>query len=294
MPLKIDLDEPLMKELYLSGLTIYEIGDLLECNRETVRSRLIKIGVKMRPRRQYQYKYDINVESFKEITDEDSAYWLGFMFADGYVLSNRRTFGVNLSTRDRNHLELFKDWLRYQGPIHDYINDGHPQSILSITRPCVAESLISHGCIPRKTGRTERPKGLSESMIRHFVRGLFDGDGSVTIGSRNGHPRLTASLVGDYDILEWVAEKSPVDFAPPRKNSKANVFSISADGSNKPREFLEWIYDDCSTKLHRKSDKLQIWNDRRSNESQSQRVGQVDLSAGIDDDESVSVIHSAR
>lgn len=258
--IKFEMDEALLVELYQQGLNSREIAKKFGCSRETVRRRLNSLGVKMRPSRQYQFKYDIRTEAFSSINDEESAYWLGFMFADGYVTKDRRTFGMNLAMVDQGHLNAFRSWLGYSGPLLR-ANKKFPQSVLKITRPVIAESLIAHGCVPQKTGITQPPIGVPADLNRHFIRGLFDGDGSLSIGFRRGGPRLSISILGDIEILNWIVEMYPGNFAKPRKTS-ANIYLISMDGACKPEGFLDWIYRDSHVRLDRKYRKYLSWKGR--------------------------------
>ena len=45
-------------------------------------------------------KYQVNEFFFDEIDSEEKAYWLGFIYADGYVNTNGNKFGINLSLKD--------------------------------------------------------------------------------------------------------------------------------------------------------------------------------------------------
>ena len=47
---------------------------------------------------------------FSEIDIEEKAYWLGFIYADGYVTGSK--LGIAIANLDRMHLEKFKKWLR--------------------------------------------------------------------------------------------------------------------------------------------------------------------------------------
>ena len=48
--------------------------------------------------------WDLNEHFFDVIDTEEKAYWLGFIFADGYVAKDRPTFAMNLQYSDINHM----------------------------------------------------------------------------------------------------------------------------------------------------------------------------------------------
>ena len=59
------------------------------------------------PLKQVQCFLDENF--FEEINTEEKAYWLGFFYADGYLVYNKQYgihgIGIELSSKDKNHLE---------------------------------------------------------------------------------------------------------------------------------------------------------------------------------------------
>ena len=55
-----------------------------------------------------------------------------------------------------------------------------------LNSPHLVETLISYGCTPRKSLTLKFPDFnifKSQSLINHFIRGYFDGDGSVFISN---------------------------------------------------------------------------------------------------------------
>ena len=63
-------------------------------------------------------KFTVNHDSFNSIKTEEQAYWLGFMYADGYVSSGY--VGLSLAVRDSFHLEKFKSFLNSNHNINIY------------------------------------------------------------------------------------------------------------------------------------------------------------------------------
>lgn len=72
-------------ELYNSGLSTVKIGKMFGKHYSTVRNILINNGVKLRSNKINSRKYTINENYFKNIDTEEKAYWLGFIYADGYI-----------------------------------------------------------------------------------------------------------------------------------------------------------------------------------------------------------------
>ena len=51
-------------------------------------------------------KYSLKESFFSKINSESKAYWLGFLYADGYV-SQGKNIGITIANSDRKHLEKF-------------------------------------------------------------------------------------------------------------------------------------------------------------------------------------------
>jgi hypothetical protein len=142
----------------------------------------------------------INHKAFDEITN-DSAYWIGFLFADGSVIRQQKGAPVvqlRLSEVDRGQLEKFRNFL---GSTHAISisppgNFGGYQS-----RASVRFAANSRGLATRllELGRYEGPIAAELTESRHFWRGVVDGDGSIWI-SKRGY--VGFSVVGSQRLLE--------------------------------------------------------------------------------------------
>jgi hypothetical protein len=53
-------------------------------------------------------------------------------------------------------------------------------STFSIYNTKIVSDLYKHGCVNNKTFKIKLPK-LREDLIRHFIRGYFDGDGCISL-----------------------------------------------------------------------------------------------------------------
>lgn len=154
--------------------------------------------------------YIVNEKYFDKIDDEHKAYWLGFLYADGSIVEQRNnsnnikslTLSLELKTGDKLHIEKFNKDLQSDYLITDRLtNDNHLSSKVSISNTKLCRSLINKGCVPRKSLILTFPNEdiLPKNLINHFIRGYFDGDGSIAIGKTRR--RYTVSFVGTWDFF---------------------------------------------------------------------------------------------
>ncbi len=136
--------------------------------------------------------YSLDESVFNNISEE-SAYWIGFLMADGCIMSSGNSYIVELSLniKDKKHLEKFQKFLKTNRPMTYHKNNIARISINSLK---IGNKLISHGIVPRKS-KTEEVIGLQNN--KHFWRGMIDGDGSIIINRT--YPRI--DLVGSHKIL---------------------------------------------------------------------------------------------
>ena len=73
-----------------------------------------------------KYSYDRNY--FEKIDTEDKAYFLGFLYADGF--NTKQGFRLQISQKDEDVLLKLKENIKYTGKL--YINSGIFQDIASL------------------------------------------------------------------------------------------------------------------------------------------------------------------
>jgi len=123
-------------------------------------------------------KYFFDQRFFNVIDSEFKAYWLGFIIADGSVrLSNLRgDVRITVHNKDADHLIGFSNLIKYTGKLYK-----HPTELsttISLYSRLMANDLIRLGVIPNKTGKECFPE-IDVDLLRHLVRGIFDGDGTI-------------------------------------------------------------------------------------------------------------------
>lgn len=195
---------------------------------------------------------------FDVIDTEEKAYWLGFIFADGTIAEHtegkkpRYQFELCTAEKDIEHLQKFNSFMKYEGnniKIGQVKLNGniYTRARWIINNRHLWETLYSKGCIPNKSLVLKFPD-IPQELKRHFIRGYFDGDGSV--GIYNG--KLSMSCLGTLDMLDNILK----DFNwtlkyhhDKRHTDKTYSFQLVSD---KTLEFLDYIYKDSSIYLERK------------------------------------------
>jgi hypothetical protein len=142
-------------------------------------------------------KYSYNDNAFNK-PDEQCCYFLGFLFADGCLSDNGR-ITINLSNKDVEILENFKKYLETEKPIFFYKKTNSCE--LSFSNKNILIKLIEYGLTPRKSLTLIFPKNIPNNMMRHFIRGYFDGDGCISKLTGVNTLRLRINFVGTYEFL---------------------------------------------------------------------------------------------
>lgn len=127
-----------------------------------------------------------NENYFEKIDTQDKAYWLGFLYADGSIDKKGYSVTLGLQTRDKYIIEQFVGSLEHKNPkYHERKGNINSFSICLCSKK-LANDLMKLGCVNNKSLILNSLPILPDSMDRHFIRGYFDGDGSVS--ERNGLP----------------------------------------------------------------------------------------------------------
>lgn len=213
-------------------------------------------------------KYQVNERFFEIIDTEDKAYFLGFMYADGCVCQRKDKswcISLTLHKKDKKIIERFRLALNSDHPIHYY--KKRRQNSLLIGSKVIAQDLIKHGCIPRKSLILEFPTSVPEHLIKHFIRGYSDGDGCIYWGYRK--ERQTSiicrwEMAGTKNLLMGISDVLKKEVGIKGHIYKmGNIYRLSIFRNADFRKCLEWLYTDATIFLSRKHNKFEEWEKNR-------------------------------
>ena len=128
--------------------------------------------------------HQFNHNYFKTIDTEEKAYILGFLYADGYN-SDKQVVIAQLE-QDVDILEKINKALDADNQIKRKLQSTNNKTVCQLYYSSIdmCADLTNLGCFRNKSLACTFPTFLDKSLIRHFIRGYFDGDGCVWIGKR--------------------------------------------------------------------------------------------------------------
>lgn len=206
--------------------------------------------------------YYVNNDFFNVINNGKNAYWLGFLMADGCILEykNNKTgklkamaLQLSLSNSDNDHVEKFKLDIESEAPIKinkiKLNNNMYYNSKIVICNTKMCRDLINLNCVPRKSLILEYPKDkIPEQFERDFIRGYFDGDGSISISvskDKRGYKvvSLCANILSTYDMLDniqYILSKNGIHGYIHQYNE--NVPELRLHGRENILKFFNYMY----------------------------------------------------
>ena len=135
------------------------------------------------------YTFDKNY--FDVINSKDKAYWMGFIWCDGYVSYRNRKgaesydFKLSLSSKDVEHWDNFKSWLNSNHIIREYeikkgFNTKNKESRFLICNKYFGKTLYEkYGIVPNRQIADNVINNIPYELRYHFIRGILDADGCI-------------------------------------------------------------------------------------------------------------------
>jgi len=252
---------------YISGESTITLGNKYGCSSFTISNLLNKFDIPRKTVSECHRKYDINENYFDNIDTPEKAYWLGLLYADGNNFVKTNTIGIGLIAEDKYILEklaacIYKEYrplyFRKVGELKDknynktYICKD--QYILKINNEHMSKVLSDHGMVNNKSLILTFPNWLNKQLYPHFIRGYFDGDGTLYF-AKNRKNACKAAIVGTKSFctsIQTILNELDISSGVycTIKKSDLHMCQISSDFSC--RKFLDWIYKDTDLFLDRK------------------------------------------
>lgn len=181
----------------------------------------------------------------------DSAYILGFWWADGCIGQNKRggDYLIAFSGNDQNHLELIANILGLTNKVKK-CSDSNCYT-LAFSRKSMYTFIVNNGGIPAKSLKATWHV-IPCKFLSHFVRGYIDGDGSLCWDK--GVPIL--SICGTSDFLHGMSNQifEHTGIYSPNIYQHKNKIPFIRYSGLKAKLLACWLYNENRISLQRKKD----------------------------------------
>lgn len=251
--------------LYCSGRSLSESARTLGVSANRVRKALVRSGISRRPQSTAGRKpIPCNDHAFDKISTEHQAYWLGFISADGCVYRGN-TIEIEIARKDREHLVKFLEFINSSKRIPDrsvrysYKKasgeiDCLPRlsSRASVTSKQMVSDLFRYGITERKS-LVNVPWNGPEQLMRHYWRGVVDGDGSIANGTTKKDRTCDVSLAGSLAVCmafkKFIAGNIGACGCIVRHGK---LFMFRATGNKVAEKIVRLLYINAAVSLDRK------------------------------------------
>lgn len=246
-----------------------EIGRMCNASNDTVEYWRRKFGI---PKNiVIKRTHTLNEDFFETIDTEEKAYWLGFIMADGCITTSSKSSEnsrliIILKNDDIGHLEKFKTAINIstdiiEKEIFDKRGFSTVKAEIRVNSKKMCSDLMNLGVVPRKTGKEVIPSEIPENLVRHFCRGFFDGDGSITRTHGNIYYRFKLGSASEHILQQFQCLFNEVGIGQVNyyveNQYKRPFYILESNSRPKACAIYHWMYDDAKVYLDRKFIRVQ-------------------------------------
>ncbi|MBU3189368.1 hypothetical protein K9O30_09680 [Clostridium bowmanii] len=247
-------------------LMFNEISDMLNISERAISRVLKDAGINTKRLN----RYTLNESFFENIDNEQKAYILGLLYADGYV-GDEHFNNIVLGLIDREILEQIAKLLDFTGTIRKSKKGGFKNSkegyVLNFSSQIMADTLRNIGLYPNKSLTLNNIPNISEFLLRHFIRGYFDGDGSIMLSKNSSYyrtdnavkkyeyPSYTFMILGTKEFLEKIVIIMKLSHYIITNTKTEEIKCLRVTAKCDAQYLYNYLYDNATIYLERKNSK---------------------------------------
>lgn len=200
----------------------------------------------------------IDEDYFECIDTEEKAYFLGFIMADGNVYrydDGRLQFSIKLKSTDKDIIYKFAECVKFDRNKIIFRTSKRKETITSSVEIktyniAFCKNLIKHGIDIRKSGNENIPKTVPKNLLKHFIRGFVDGDGSLTCNNKRSVFNVCSTNENMIlEIQKWFLEELNIEI---NKYYTKNIYSLQSAKRKTVYLICKNLYKDSNVYLNRK------------------------------------------
>jgi hypothetical protein len=254
----LNIEKEIVNRYITDKMSALKIAKEYSKNVKTIWKILRANNVKARTISQARMQYTCNDDFFSVIDTEEKAYWLGVLYADGNISKKASKSGqIFLTSVD---LEWVTEFMKAVDSSNKPRSETHKKfnKIIykaQITSAKMYNDLNSLGCTPVKTHTIRLPL-INDDLLHHFIRGYFDGDGTVgtyqNLKSSDWKILKSGFCSGSKNFIEDLLKVLPVK----NKTIRYSSVYITQFSLNDSIALHNYMYKEATIYLKRKKDKF--------------------------------------
>jgi len=184
------------------------------------------------------------------------AWLVGIILSDGHVSNSTHGKYISIKMCDKDILEKIKIITGYKGDVKPLKREKpHYKKpyIIIIGGKIIWQFFTDLEMDNNKSYNAKWPVGLPDEYVNHFIRGLFDGDGSISF-NKNNYP--FASICGTKKLMCSVSRCVGLHSTEHPNKTETN-YKIQYTG-DRAKDFLKFIYKNSkeNIRMDRKYNKV--------------------------------------
>lgn len=209
---------------------------------------------------------------FSTISTPEDAYWLGIMYTDGWIRSDRNEIG--LGSIDLDLIEKFKQYIGKDNkitvklaenqigrllPEGRTVKTAHDFYTYTFSSKTVKNNLIKLGCFPAKSKILQCPtkEQVPDELLWHFYRGCVDGDGWISTNHKS------TGLLGTQHFLEVLLTRlSILHYGTLHKKQDSDIWEFYITKVDLIKKVLNKQYENATVYMERKYKKYLFISNR--------------------------------
>ena len=255
-------------DYFIENLTTGKIAKKYDLKQVSIQKH-IKSKYGLKSISQGMNKNRLNLTIFDDIDCEWKAYFLGWIITDGNVYTGARknTISLCIKETDKYILEYFNEKIFKGIKKLNYRKARLKKGTEYMCKPLWRFQIDSKEIVNRfkELGIMENKSKIikflnlgNDELMRHFIRGIFEGDGCVT--TNNKYSKTIQFISGSKKFLEdlglYLSNKLHINSSI--YNSKPTVYVLRFGKKEEVEKFKNFIYNDCEMKLERKYEKFSL------------------------------------
>jgi intein/homing endonuclease len=198
---------------------------------------------------------------FEKINTEEKAYVLGLLYSDGCISTNN---SVSLAMTDEQLIKRVNTLFPFFNYTEAKNNTINSKILFTLRKhdKLLWLHLTNNGLIPNKSVLNKelvKIPNISSNLISHFIRGYFDGDGSIYSSKRRPNSRMfeiCATAKQFLESLNNLFKENNINLVFKQKKlgklGKTLMYVIRASKYSTIMQLKEFLYKDATIYLNRK------------------------------------------